>query len=214
MKYISLILFIILFTNCCAQHTFDTTGRAFAQLYNVVLEETTIEKAQKLLGSAEEYRDGDAALSSHRINYHIKKDNLHITFDAGEIGGGEKITSFHIAINPLKEKYTINTDMFLSKTDLFGIRLGMSKYEFFKMFPNQYIMDSSKQEYNKTDFLDCKKPDRFVHFYNKLQMKKKDIEYFHIENFQDAFYDESISMIPTFKSDSLIELDVSKTTSY
>jgi hypothetical protein len=209
-----MILFLILFTNCCAQQSFDTTGRAFTQLYGVTLEETTIEKAQSLLGSTKEYRDGDAALSSHRINYFIKKDNLYITFDAGEMGGGKRITSFRLSITPLKEKYTTNTKVFLSKTDLFGIRLGMSKYKFFKMFPNQYIMDTSKQEYSKMDFLDRKKPDRFIYFYNKMPMKKKDIEYFHIENLQDAFYGESIDMIPTFKRDSLVKLDIGKTTSY
>ncbi len=137
---IILLLWLFLFTNCYSQQSFDSTGRVFTKLYGIVLEKTTIKEAQKLLGRTKEYQDGDAASSSHRINYFIKKDDLYLTFDSGEMDGGETIGSFTFSLKQLKEKYVVNGKVFLSKTDLFGIRLGMSKYDFFKLFPARYIM--------------------------------------------------------------------------
>ena len=196
-----IILWFCLFANCYSQQSFDSTGRVFTKLYGVALEKTTIEEAKLLLGRTKEYQDGDAALSSHRINYFIKKDNLYITFDSGEMDGGEKIGSFTISLIPLKEKWAINGDVSLSKMDLFGIHLGMSKYDFLKLFSVQYIMDSTKQEYRKTEFLDCKKPDCYIQFRNK------------VECLQNSFLEECIMIIPTFKNDRLVTLNVGKTTS-
>jgi len=212
MKNKIIILFIFLLTNCNAQYSFDSTGRVFSKLYGVKLEKATINEVQRLLGDAEIYQDGDAASSSTRVNYFIKKDNLYIVFDSGEMGGGVIINSFNISLIPVKEKYTINSRVSMSRKDLQGIHLGMSKIDFFKIFPSKYIMDSSKQDYDKIGFFDIKKPDRFILFDNKIPMTKEDIKYFRIKNLKNAFFDETIWIIPTFKCDTLVELNVSKST--
>jgi hypothetical protein len=213
-KMLLVLLFINFINTTYSKNLPDSTGRSFVQILGFELEKIYLKDILVKLGNTVQYNSGDAALSSTRIHYYIIKDSTYITFNSGEMGGGERVTSFYISKHPPKEKYHVNSQETFSLYDLGGIRIGFKKDKFLSYFPVKNRFEKSEIDYYRMGFENKKKPDIFIHYENKIIMNKEEINYFNIKDISDAFFDETITIIPQFLNDKLFSLKINKVTSY
>jgi len=122
-SYINPIIILIIILSGFSTQIFsddDTTGTIFTELLKFELEKDSINTILKKNGQTIIYKDGDASESSTRINYFIKNENCYVTFDSGEMGGGDIVTCFILRAKNNGEDSKPISDLVFSKTDLGG----------------------------------------------------------------------------------------------
>jgi hypothetical protein len=190
---------------------YDSTGRSYAMIFGRDLEGLAFNAIEKKLGAARHYESGDAAEAEERIHYYLTKNKIFMTFTKGELDFG-----IIISYSKPKEKYTINNDYDLSTTDLGGIRLGITKREFYYGLPPNGIIDKTKPEYAETEF-EGVKPDTFIEFDNKIHLTKEEMKEYGVDEHSDPrllYSDEDISMSPKFLKGRLVQIMVDKSSQY
>jgi hypothetical protein len=106
--------------------TIDEMGEAYTSFFGLHIEDSTINECISKFGDTKIIGSGDAATSSTRINYYFKDENSFVTFNSGEMGGGENITDVTVS-NQCKEKYRVISNYKFSNSDFGNLRLGLKK---------------------------------------------------------------------------------------
>ncbi|RXJ92810.1 hypothetical protein CRV00_12370 [Malaciobacter molluscorum] len=182
MKKIFFVFILFFITNIFA----NTSIEKYTKLGKFKLNKTSLKEVLNTLGKTNIIKSGDAANSSTRINYFIKKDNYYITFNSSEMGGGDIITSFIIYKNAPKEPFKIIENLNLQLWE--KLYIGIEKKEFLKI-----VKDLKK--------------DKKTYFYEKNKR---------IKNINKDIDEENllISFTPKFINNKLVKIEIYKVITY
>ena len=163
----------------------------------VELEKSRISDVQKLFGSTEVKKKGDAADSYTGICYRVPNKNTTVYFESGEMGGGRIILTFKILLED-KSKFLCKEieGVGVLELKLGTLSLGMDLSDAVKSLP---LNTHSRRGLRFT-------------YRDKIPFTKKQLAETGVDGLKSAFWDEYITIDLIGKGNMLTGFQVSKVT--
>lgn len=196
--FLTSVVFIILITSPAYS---EEPGEGFTHPFGFVLNKSTLNNIQKVLGPSQIIKEGDAGDYSATICYSLPNQHI-LEFKAGELSGADlDVLEFVVREPKLNEKSQCTPlpkdKLELENTTLGGLSLGMSKEGVIKTVgePTKSLKDELRFKFSR-----------------KEEMSQKQIKEMNAESY--PYWDIIITVVARFKNSRLMQLSIAKTETY